>query len=99
MAKSRTSGQGRPKGTPNRINRDLREMILGALSDAGGAAYLARQAETSPAAFLALLGRILPLQMTGEGGGAATIQIVTGVPRWDDREEESHSCDATRDVG
>jgi hypothetical protein len=45
---------------PNKLNASLREMILSALSDAGGAAYLARQAEASPAAFLALLGRILP---------------------------------------
>jgi hypothetical protein len=95
MAKSRTSGQGRPKGVPNKLNASLREMILAALSDAGGAAYLARQAEASPAAFLALLGRILPLQMAGDEGGAVTIQVVTGVPRWNDPEEERcDNCDA-----
>ena len=100
MARSRTSGQGRPKGVPNRINRDLREMILNALSEAGGEQYLARQAETSPAAFMALLGRILPLQMAGDGGGPVTYEIITGVPRWnDDPEEESHNCDATHDDG
>jgi len=93
MAKSRTSGQGRPRGVPNRINRDLREMILGALSDVGGAAYLARQAETSPAAFMALLGRVLPLQMAGDGGGAVTIQVVTGVRRWNDPQEKEEGCD------
>jgi hypothetical protein len=99
MAKSRTSGQGRPKGVPNKLNASLREMILSALSDAGGTAYLARQAEASPAAFMALLGRVLPLQMAGDGGGPVTYEIITGVPRWNDPEEESHSCDATRDAG
>ena len=58
-------------------------MILGALSEVGGAAYLARQAEASPAAFMALLGRVLPLQMTSGDGGPVTLQVVTGVPRDD----------------
>jgi hypothetical protein len=60
---------GRRAGTPNRINRDLKEMILSALTDAGGAAYLTRQAEACPAAFMALVGKVLPLQVAGEGGG------------------------------
>ena len=49
---------------------------------------------------MALLGRILPLQMAGDGGGPVTYEIITGVPRWhDDPEEESHNCDATHDDG
>ena len=83
---------GRRPGTPNKINRDLKEMILNALSDAGGSAYLARQAIETPAAFMALLGRVLPLQMAGDGGGAVIIEVITGVPRWDDPEEEER-CD------
>jgi hypothetical protein len=31
---------GRQVGTPNKITRDLREMIIGALEDVGGRAYL-----------------------------------------------------------
>ena len=53
-------GKGRPKGAANRMNRTLRDMILGALDDAGGQAYLAEQAHQNPAAFLTLLGRVLP---------------------------------------
>jgi hypothetical protein len=37
------------------MNRTLREMILGALDDAGGQAYLAEQARENPVAFMALL--------------------------------------------
>jgi hypothetical protein len=98
MAKSRTSGQGRPKGVPNKLNRDLREMILGALSDAGGRDYLARCAAENPGPFLALLGKILPTQLTGEGGGAVAtvIEVVTNVPRRNDSDED---CDATYDDG
>jgi hypothetical protein len=54
------AGKGRPKGAANRMNRTLRDMILGALDDAGGQAYLAEQAHQNPAAFLTLLGRVLP---------------------------------------
>jgi hypothetical protein len=54
------AGKGRPKGAANVVNRTLRDMILGALDDAGGQAYLAEQAHKNPAAFLTLLGRVLP---------------------------------------
>src|SRR4051812_42771432 len=88
MANGRKTG-GRIAGTPNKFNADLRAMILGALSVAGGEAYLARQAETNPGPFMVLLGKILPTQVTGEEGGPVTYTIVTGVRRADDPEEES----------
>jgi hypothetical protein len=45
-------------------------MILEALAQKGGADYLARQADENPAAFMTLVGKVLPLQVTGDGGGA-----------------------------
>ena len=75
---------GRQKGTPNKINALLKDMILGALSDVGGQAYLAAQARENPSAYLTLLGKVLPMQVTGEDGNAISIQVVTGVPRADD---------------
>lgn len=59
------AGKGRVKGVPNKITGDLKEMILGALSDAGGRQYLQQQAIKNPAAFLSLIGRVLPMQVTG----------------------------------
>ena len=53
------AGKGRPKGATNAMTRTLREMILGALDDAGGQDYLVEQAHKNPAAFLALIGRVL----------------------------------------
>jgi hypothetical protein len=47
------AGKGRPKGATNTMTRTLREMILGALDDAGGQDYLAEQAHKNPAAFMA----------------------------------------------
>ena len=41
-------------------------MILGALDDAGGQAYLMRQAEENPTAFLTLIGKVLPMTVAGD---------------------------------
>lgn len=60
------AGRGRPKGATNKMPRALKDMILGALNDAGGQQYLAEQAGKNPVAFMALLGKILPLQIAGD---------------------------------
>lgn len=54
---------GRRKGTPNKVTATLKDMILQALSNSGGVSYLERQATKNPTAFLALIGRVLPLQV------------------------------------
>jgi hypothetical protein len=72
--KDGTKTGGRRKGTPNKLTSQVKDMILQALSDAGGVEYLKEQATKSPAAFLSLVGKVLPLQITGEGGGAVVIK-------------------------
>lgn len=65
-------GPGRPKGVPNRTTTLLKDAILKAATDAGNgdmAAYLQQQAIENPGPFMALLGKVLPMQVTGEGGG------------------------------
>lgn len=64
-----TPGPGRKRGVPNKMTTEVKQMILEALDQAGGVAYLAAKAETHPQAFMALVGRVLPLQVTGEDGG------------------------------
>jgi hypothetical protein len=56
---------GHKAGTPNRLTSDLREMIHTALHEAGGVAYLRRQADENPVAFMSLLGKILPQRIEG----------------------------------
>lgn len=80
----RRAGAGRKPGVPNKITGDIKTMVVGALAGVGGTEYLMRQAEENPAAFMSLVGRVLPLQVTGDGGGAIRIEVVTGVPRPDD---------------
>jgi hypothetical protein len=71
------AGKGRPKGSPNKATALVKEMILGALEAAGGQEYLKRQSEENPKAFLTLVGRVLPLQLTGDGGGPVVIQATS----------------------
>jgi hypothetical protein len=70
------AGPGRPKGMPNKITTAVKDMVAGALEQVGGQDYLARQAEENPSAFLALVGKIIPLQVTGEGDGPLVIKVV-----------------------
>lgn len=70
-------GAGRKPGIPNKINTALKEMILGALGDAGGQKYLARQANENPAAFMTLLGKVLPTTLAGDPNNpVASIQRI-----------------------
>ena len=70
--KGQKPGPGRPKGLQNKVNQNIREMILTALDKAGGAKYLENCANDpkTKTAFLGLVGKILPMQITGENGGA-----------------------------
>jgi hypothetical protein len=68
MAKGRKTG-GRKAGTPNKVTGELKDMILGALGEVGGQAYLVTQARSNPNAFLTLVGKVLPMQVTGKDGG------------------------------
>lgn len=76
------AGKGRPKGSPNKVNASLKEMILGALHDAGGKNWLARQALENPVAFMALLAKLLPLELKQESAQPEplTIRVIGGLP-------------------
>lgn len=58
---------GRKAGTPNKLTRALKDMILQALANKGGVTYLEAQADTNPNAFMTLVGRVLPLQVKDGG--------------------------------
>jgi hypothetical protein len=77
------AGPGRPKGVPNKSTALLKDMILTALEGAGGVDYLQTQADDNPTAFLTLVGKVLPLQVTGDPNAPLSLTVVTGVPRAD----------------
>jgi hypothetical protein len=70
-------GKGRPKGAVNKNTKALKDMILGALDGAGGEAYLKRQAEENPGPFLTLVGKVLPLQLTGDANAPIVLQLTS----------------------
>lgn len=70
-------GAGRPKGSLDKNNKQLREMILAALEEKGGVEYLAAKADSHPQAFMSLLSRVLP--MTVAGDPEAPLRIVTRI--------------------
>lgn len=80
-AKPPNAGKGRVKGVPNKTTALLKDAILKAAEQAGGAegmiGYLKLQAAENPGPFMALLGKVLPMQVTGEDGGAIGVVFKT----------------------
>lgn len=68
---------GRQKGTPNKTTKLLKDAILKAADKAGGkgglVAYLQMQANENPGPFMALLGKVLPLQVSGDAENPLTV--------------------------
>lgn len=60
MAIGKKTGGGSRKGIPNKATKELKDMIQGALDAKGGQKWLEQQMDKSPAAFMTLLGKILP---------------------------------------
>lgn len=77
--KGKEKGPGRPKGMPNKTTKQLKDMILQALDASGGVDYLTERANDpkTAGAFLSLIGKVLPMQVTGVDGDA--IQTVTRI--------------------
>lgn len=71
---------GRPKGVLNKLTVELKDMIRGALDDAGGRSYLHKQAQENPVAFMGLIAKIIPneLKANFSGSGKQIILIKFG---------------------
>lgn len=83
------AGMGRKKGVPNRVTKLVRDMITQALDDAGGVSYLVERAHDpkTASAFLTLVGKVLPVQLTGDGGGPVQVTRIELVAMSGDDEE------------
>lgn len=60
---------------PNKVTGALKDMVLQALTNKGGVAYLEKQADENPNAFLALVGKVLPLQIGADGNTSGKLII------------------------
>ncbi len=72
------AGMGRPAGAKNKVTRELKDMILGALEASGGVEYLTDRANDpkTAAAFLTLVGKTLPLTVKGGGEDGSHKHVV-----------------------
>lgn len=69
-------GEKRPnqgKRGPNKATKELKDMIRGALDEAGGQAYLVSVAKERPQAFCALIAKIIPTDLK------ASLQVSGGI--------------------
>ncbi|MFB9112081.1 hypothetical protein QSH31_005490 [Xanthomonas arboricola pv. corylina] len=57
----------------------MKEAIERAFEGVGGHKYLMKQAEQNPTAFMTLLGKVLPTQITGPGGGPIQTMDLTNI--------------------
>jgi len=64
--KPRTPGSGRKKGTTNKLNAEVKDMIRQALDDEGGVEYLRECAREHRPAFLSLVSKLVPTQLHAE---------------------------------
>jgi hypothetical protein len=73
-------GQGRPKGCKNKTTQTALDAIAQAAEDLGGAERLTEWAKEDPANEKVFWGtiypKLLPLQVTGEGGGAVVLHLL-----------------------
>ncbi len=66
---------------PNKVTADIKAMVLGALDRAGGEEYMLEQAKSNPNAFLTLVGKVLPTQITGPNDGPVQVDAkYSGLP-------------------
>ena len=73
------SKTGRRKGTPNKTTALLKDAVLVAAGNAGAedglVGYLTLQARLNPGPFMALLGKVLPLQIQGDSDNPIALQV------------------------
>lgn len=77
------AGKGRVKGTPNKTTALLKDAIIKAAEAAGAngsgedglIGYCTFLAKDEPKAFAQLLGKVLPMQITGEDDGPLQVVV------------------------
>jgi len=75
-------GPGRPKGSPNKVTKAAKEAIAEAAEQLGGVNRIVAWVKEDPlnerAFWSTVYPKLLPLQVSGEGGGALEINVTIG---------------------
>ena len=64
------AGMGRPAGTKNKTTKAVKEMLMAALDELNGQEYFLEQARENPAAFMSLVGKLIPTEVKNQLTGA-----------------------------
>lgn len=84
MATGKKTG-GRQKGSENRLTGLAKDNIAAVFNRLGGTAGMAAWAEENKTEFYRLYARLIPVQLTGEGGGPLqarlTVEFVNTTPK------------------
>ena len=91
MAKGVKTGERKP-GSTNKFPSDVKTMILAALDKAGGIDYMYKQARDNPSAFMTLVGKVLPLTLSGDPNAPLnTLPPVIQFVRYKDSDDPGNS--------
>lgn len=102
-----TAGPGRTPGVRNKLT-NLRDAVLEAFDEVGGAAYLARLAQgtsSDRAAFVGLVSKVLPTQINANVEGGIQVQLSwlgqrnIGATTTQNLEQVTQVVDLQRDAG
>lgn len=71
---------GKPKGTQSKLTTSAKAAFAAAFEKIGGAENLAAWAQDNQTDFYKLFARMIPVEMTGEGGGPVecSIRVIRG---------------------
>lgn len=73
-------GSGRPAGVPNKLSAAVKDNIIDVFERIGGVESMAVWASENQTQFFNLYAKLLPLQVTGEGGGPVEL-----IAKWQDK--------------
>lgn len=74
MAQGKKTG-GRQKGSENKLTGLAKDNIAAVFNRLGGTAGMAAWAEENKTEFYKLYARLIPVQLTGEGGGPVQARL------------------------
>ncbi len=64
------AGPGRPKGSQNKLTKTVKQAVLDAFEELGGADWLVSVGRKDPKTFSQLLAKCIPAEVTGKDGAA-----------------------------
>jgi hypothetical protein len=68
-------GKGRPAGSVNKLGSTAKENIAAVFVRMGGTAEMTKWAKANPTQFYSLYAKLIPVEVSGEGGGPLILQL------------------------